>query len=42
MLLGIMRTYQGYTLSSLLAEDAELFRLMRIEAMGREDEDDGE
>lgn len=44
MILGILRQFQGYTLSSLLDEDAELIRLLAIEKMGTkgEVEADGE
>lgn len=34
MLLGILREFPGYTLSTLLAEDAALIQLMEIERRG--------
>lgn len=34
-MLGLLRQFPGYTLRSLLKEDAELLRLLRIEARGR-------
>ncbi len=37
MYLGIMRQFPGYTLSSLLAEDAGLLQLLAIESRGRAD-----
>lgn len=35
MILGLLRQFPGYTLRTLRAEDAELLRLVRIEALGR-------
>ena len=34
-ILGVLRTYPGYTLASLYAEDAELMQLLAIEERGR-------
>ena len=39
MILGILERFSGYTLGSLLAEDAGLLRLLRIEQLGRRDGD---
>jgi hypothetical protein len=33
-LLGILRQFPGYTLRTLLAEDADLFHLIEIERLG--------
>ena len=38
LLLGLLREYPGYTLSSLLAESGELIRLRQIEALGQAEE----
>jgi hypothetical protein len=35
MILGLLERFPGYTLATLLAEDAGLLRLVRIEALGR-------
>lgn len=35
MLLGLLERFSGYTLGSLLAEDAHLLRLVRIADLGR-------
>jgi len=44
-LLGLLERFPGYTLSSLLAEDTELMRLVKIEELGgardRGEVDDG-
>ncbi len=37
--LGLMRRFPGYTLSQLLAEDALLIQLLKIEALGGGPED---
>lgn len=42
MILGILRQFQGYTLSSLMDEDAELLRLLMIEKMGTKNREEGE
>lgn len=44
MVLELLRRFPGYTLTTLLAEDFELLRLLKIEALGRREEvpDDGE
>ena len=39
MILGILERFGGYTLGSLLAEDARLLQLMRVEQLGRRDGD---
>ncbi len=39
-ILGILESFGGYTYSTLMEEDAELFRLLRIRAMGREGDGD--
>lgn len=39
MLLGLLERFGGYTLSTLLEEDAALLKLVQIEAMGRREED---
>lgn len=36
MILGALERFGGYTLTSLLAEDSELLRLLAIENMGTE------
>lgn len=36
-MLTVLREFPGYTLSSLLAEDAELLRLIAIERLGTPD-----
>lgn len=38
MILGLLERFGGYTLSTLMAEDASLLRLVRIEALGRREE----
>jgi len=35
MILSLLRQFPGYTLGTLLAEDAGLLRLLQIEALGR-------
>lgn len=37
MYLGILRQFPGYTLRTLLEEDAELLHLLHIESIGRPD-----
>lgn len=39
-LLGLLRQFPGYTLTTLLAEDTLLLRLLAIEALGTPDEPD--
>lgn len=41
MLLGLLRAFPGYTLGSLLAEDAALLRLLKVEALGKPPEPPG-
>jgi hypothetical protein len=38
MLLGLLERFPGYTLRTLRAEDAELVRLVEVEALGRRKE----
>ncbi len=38
-LLHLLRTFPGYTLTTLLAEDTRLLQLLAIEARGRIDDD---
>lgn len=38
MVLGLLERFPGYTLGTLLAEDAELLRLVRIVAEGTREE----
>jgi hypothetical protein len=38
-LLGILRKYPGYTLTTLLQEDVRLLRLLSIEALGTPETD---
>jgi hypothetical protein len=40
MLLGILRRFPGYTLSTLLQEDVRLLRLLAIENLGTPDQPD--
>ncbi len=37
----MLREFPGYTLTSLLAEEATLLRLVTIEAMGRREDPEG-
>lgn len=37
-ILSILRTYPGYTYTSLMREDMEFIRLIAIESMGRQEE----
>jgi hypothetical protein len=39
--LGCLERFSGYTLQTLLAEDAELMQLVAIEAMAKKDEEKG-
>jgi hypothetical protein len=38
LILGLLQRFPGYTLTSLLQEDAELLRLLKIEQLGTPDE----
>lgn len=39
-MLGLLRQFPGYTLTTLLQEDVRLLRLLSIEALGTPDEPD--
>ncbi|MFI2426502.1 hypothetical protein ACH5A7_20800 [Streptomyces sp. NPDC018955] len=39
MILGLLARFPGYTLTTLLEEDAELLRLVAIERLGTREEE---